>query len=653
MKNPRASLVLLSVFIATTLFLELTFKTRLLHLEFRMQHFFSLDVLRNILFTVTYGFFVLLFLKLFKSRTVKYLFVVFILLLVVLYFSQDIYYLIANNFYSFAFSGELATGLTFFYRLPQSLTWGHLWYLIPIISLYLFLRLAHVKKLDVFNIRYTRVHQPFIYAVLAGVFLFVSISTISADRDPDNIFDFSDYDLYIQPVVPHTAMRKFGLLSYARIDIQNALTSRSESVDEDIRIEDYFASRTGHELNVMTRRFTDKNFIMIMAEALDTYALDPDLMPNLYALSQNAWTFDNFYAPLYYRNTADTEFMVQTGFYPNRNVQLSMEAYVDNTFPYTLPNLFNMRNYATFAYHNFSDHFYPRETFHPDTLGYDAYFGPDDMGLITPPNSERDARGHYWHSDLQMFENTLPALLEQDKFFGYYLTVTGHLPYEPSRHDYALKHIDTIEAILAQKGLEDLEDDIKYYHAAQWEFDLAIGYLMATLEASGRLEDTVIAIFGDHYAYGLSQQDIWEYDTKKESRTELGIHNVPFMIYHAGLTPKTFAETFSSVDILPTLANMFNLPLDYKTVMGEDAFNSIQNRVVFSSMSFLTDTYFYEVERDLFEPLSPTFTATDPRPLIGEVYYQMLINNYILTHDYFSPGYGLDNDEDDGDDLAS
>lgn len=652
MKNPRASLVLLSVFIATTLFLELTFKTRLLHLEFRMQHFFSLDVLRNILFTITYGFFVLLFLKMFKERTVKYLYVVFILLLVVLYFSQDIYYLIANNFYSFAFSGELAAGLTFFYRLPQSLTIGHLWYLIPLISLYVFLRLVQKKQLNVFNIRYTRIYQPFVYAALAGFALFLTISTISDDRDPDNAYDFSDYDLYIQPVVPHSAMRKFGLLSYARIDIQNAVTSRAASREADVSVEEYLESRTGHELNAMSHIFQDKNLILIMAEALDTYAINPDLMPNLYALNENAWSFDNFYAPLYYRNTADTEFMIQTSFYPNRNVQLSMQTYIDNTFPYTLPKLFNMRNYQTFAYHNFSDHFYPRQTFHPETLGYDAYFGPDEMGLITPPNDAREARGHYWHSDLAMFENTLPTLLENERFFGYYLTVTGHLPYEPSRHDYALKHIDTIEAILAEKGLEDLEEDIKYYHAAQWEFDLAVGYLMATLEASGRLEDTVVVIFGDHYAYGLNQDDIWEYDTQKESRTELGIHNVPFIIYHEGLTPKSFSETFASVDVLPTIANMFNLPLNYQFVMGEDAFNSTQNRIVFSSMSFLTDTYFYEVERDLFESLAHSFTATDPRPFIGEVHYQMLINNYILTHDFFSPGYGLDRDE-EVEDFAS
>ncbi|MFW5865141.1 MAG: sulfatase-like hydrolase/transferase, partial [Candidatus Izemoplasmataceae bacterium] len=182
---------------------------------------------------------------------------------------------------------------------------------------------------------------------------------------------------------------------------------------------------------------------------------------------------------------------------------------------------------------------------------------------------------------------------------------------------------------------------LKYYHAAQYEFDLAIGYLIEALIDAGELNDTVIVIFGDHYAYGLEQDVIWNYDTKKNPETILNIHNVPMIIYNPALETAEFENFFSTIDIMPTLANMFNLDLDYQAIMGDDAFNSKPNTVLFSSTSFLTDDYYYEVERDLFEYFDHgNIDITDTRPLLGEIFYRINVNNYVLNNDYFSELYG-------------
>ncbi len=67
---------------------------------------------------------------------------------------------------------------------------------------------------------------------------------------------------------------------------------------------------------------------------------------------------DNYYSPLYYRSTADSEFMTQTSLFPNKNVTLSMDAYMENTFPYTIASIFNNEGYETFSYHNYIDYFF-------------------------------------------------------------------------------------------------------------------------------------------------------------------------------------------------------------------------------------------------------------------------------------------------------
>lgn len=613
-------------------------------MDFRPRALFSIEVLRNILFSIAYGLFVILFLKLFKPKTVRKLFGAALIMLVLLYFSQDIYYLIANNFYSFAMAGEIGRGFTFIYRIPQTISLGHALYLIPITVFIIIMRYTRGQEARYFDIRYKNVWQPLIFGIIAISSLTIAIASIDTSVDKQSEFDYSDYDLYREPTVPHAAMRKFGVLSYARLDLQNAIRPRqSEEDDDSVKvgrlIDEFLQEQPEHVQNVKTGIFEDQNFIMIMAEALDTYAIDPHLMPNLYNLKQESWVFENFYAPLYYRNTADTEFMIQTGFYPNKNVQLSQQSYLENTFPHTFPRLFKEQGYTSYAFHNFSDHFYPRKDFHPQALGYDAYFGEASLGLEVPDNDERDARGHYWHSDVELFEKGLPHLLEHDQFLGYFLTVTGHLPYDGNRHDIARANLEIIDPILDATGREDIDESLKYYHAAQWEFDQALGELLDTLEAEGVRDNTVIAIFGDHYAYGLEQDTIWDYDTKKDDSSLLNIHNVPFILHHPKLNHQTFDNIFSSVDVLPTLANMFNLPFNHQDVIGQDAFNNAPNQVIFSSTSFLSRYIRYEVETDTFTHLRPDSPIDDERGMIGRVYHLIRINNLILEHDYFSDDF--------------
>ncbi|MFU8785743.1 MAG: sulfatase-like hydrolase/transferase, partial [Candidatus Izemoplasmataceae bacterium] len=203
------------------------------------------------------------------------------------------------------------------------------------------------------------------------------------------------------------------------------------------------------------------------------------------------------------------------------------------------------------------------------------------------------------------------------------------------------EHADHIRLLLELDGRDEVDESIVYYHAAQWEFDLAIGYLMDYLEQENVLDDTVIVIFGDHYAYGLDRDVIWDYDTVKNPETMLNIHNVPLVIYTPGLEAQSFDNFFATVDLLPTLSNMFNLNLNYQQIMGEDAFNSVQNTILFSSTSFLTESYYYEVERDIFRYFGSEDEPTvDYRPYIGQMFHRINVNNYVLNNDYFSEFYG-------------
>lgn len=449
--------------------------------------------------------------------------------------------------------------------------------------------------------------------------------------DDDSVYNYSDYDLYQEPYSPYLAIKKFGLFTYIRIDLESNFGEEAPVDEVEDEIADFMSEFPEHEINDYTGYFEGKNLILIMAESLDTYAVDPLVMPNLYGMLDHAWYFENYYSPLYYRNTADTEFMTQTSFYPHSGVELSMEAFKDNTFLYTLPRMFENLGFTTMAFHDYTDYFYPRSNFDPNTLGYESYYGAVDMGLLEEPDGY--IADHNWPSDTLMMEQVLTHLEGEDQFFTYILTVSGHLPYDDT-HEIAVNNLETITNLFLENDRELPVDSILYYLAAQYEFDQSLGILLAGLEEENQLDDTVIMIYGDHYAYGLDMEDIWAYDTVKEDFSTLDIHNVPMFIYHPSLDQQTISNTMSSIDIMPTLSNLFGLGIDYQKVMGQDALDDIPNVVLLSNGSIISDHYSYNIETDTF--------LTEEESYLEEAYimnnymiHKKLISNMILENDYF------------------
>jgi len=430
------------------------------------------------------------------------------------------------------------------------------------------------------------------------------------------------------------ALKKFGLLTYTQRDFFSLFRTDPLSESEyEILIEDYFESKTNHKVNNYSRIFENKNLIFIMAESFDTFAINEELTPNLYQLKTESAYFENYYSPLYYRSTADTEFLVQTSMYPDNNVTLSMDFYADNTFHSTLPKLFETNGYETFSFHNYIDYFYPRSSFHLNTLGYNNYFGPEEMGMAVENSDNSIIFTHDWQSDLEMMIAAVPEFINEDKFFVNMLTVSGHFKYD-NNHPIAVKNAQEVTDYEIRNEIE-LDEEIFHYLAANIELDKAIGYLFEQLEDKNKLEDTVIIIFGDHYAYGVDNNTIWEYDDMKIDKDDMDIHNVPLMIYSGSSLLSGFVDNYmSSIDFIPTISNLFDLPLDYRLVFGNDALADKENIVRFADLSFISSTFSYESLPEvmsLSENVNPEYIKYLSNKFINDYTYNLLVLNY----DYF------------------
>lgn len=100
-------------------------------------------------------------------------------------------------------------------------------------------------------------------------------------------------------------------------------------------------------------------------------------------------------------------------------------------------------------------------------------------------------------------------------------------------------------------------------------------------------ENTVVVCVADHFAYGLDEETLLA--TKGEHWALR--QRAPFFIYTKDPVLKAlpWIKSAQNADFLPTLANLFSLDLNQKT-LGRDIFDpNYKGYVIFSNYSFLTD----------------------------------------------------------------
>lgn len=625
-QKAKNTLYLFLFMFLSILYFEVLFKIRVLTIALDSNLF------RIFLFSLAYTFLFMFLAKFFNEKTTKIVIWVFTLLIMSLYFNQEIYSSFVESFYSLRLAGDFTMGLSFISDYFYALRFMHVFYLVPFITIYLLSRYNLIH----YDIAYGTLKAPLLFLASFGLLFFLGLNTINENDDNENVdIIYSDMDLYTYMYNSQDAIKKFGMITYTQRDFFSIFRSDPLSESEyEVLLDDFFENRPIHENNTYTGIFEDKNFIFIMAESLDTYAINEELTPNLYYLKENYAYFNNYYSPLYYRSTADTEFLVQTSIYPDKNVTLSMEAYTDNEFPNTLPKLFEEKGYSTMSFHNYTNYFYPRDTFQLEALGYDAYYGSEEMGMLDNPAEGAIINNHTWQSDLEMMEYAIPKFINEDKFFVNMLTVSGHFRYNSS-HNIAIKH----EATVAQYEIDndiDLPDEIFWYLAANIELDNALGLLLDELEDNNLMDDTVIMIFGDHYAYGVDKETIWEYDDIKEDNSDMDIHNVPLLLVSDSyMFDQPIDNYMSSIDFIPTISNLFSLRVNYQQIFGNDAMSNSEHIVRFADMSFVSKDFSYD---SLSEEYVITDEAVTPEYLLS-IHHQM-INDYMynltmLEYDYF------------------
>lgn len=346
-----------------------------------------------------------------------------------------------------------------------------------------------------------------------------------------------------------------------------------------------FAMETTKE-NDYTGFFEGNNLIYITAEGFSTAAVDPVLTPTLYQLTHSGIVIPEYYVPLWQTSTSDGEYVNLTGLIPDQ--QFSMKRTAENEQPYSLANYFKKEGAVCYAYHNNTLSYYDRHLSHPN-LGYN--FKASKIGDL----KEEEWSGQlftmehpdYWPaSDLEMMQATVPEFVNEDRFHVYYLTVSGHMNYDFRGNRMSSLNADKVQGMTCS-------EEGKAYVACNIELDKALSYLMSALYAAGKLENTVICLSADHYPYGM---DLDTYETlmgMENLKDSLDIYRNSLILWKSGMETITVNEPCSSMDLVPTLLNLFGFEYDSRLFSGRDIFSDKAPLVVFANRSFITDKASY------------------------------------------------------------
>lgn len=316
---------------------------------------------------------------------------------------------------------------------------------------------------------------------------------------------------------------------------------------------------------------SNKNLILIQLESTENFLVglsvnNQEITPNLNQLMKESLYFPNFYSQIGRGNTSDAEFISNTSLYPSENEIIS-ESSKDTEYP-SLPRLLKKKNYTAVTFHPNEITFWCRHYLYP-ALGFDQYYDKEYY-------QDQDLLGRWGSSDEVLFQKALPVLMDLQKnkqrFYASIITLTNHHPYILPENKKRLNLPEQLKGTFVGN----------YLTSANYQ-DYALGQFIQDLKVNHLWEHSVLVVYGDHFGISKFQETQHrDFFIPLLGRAHDAIDglNVPLVIRVPGLKPQIIHTPGGQIDLLPTLANLFGLPLN-QIAFGQDILNYNQNLLGF------------------------------------------------------------------------
>ena len=432
------------------------------------------------------------------------------------------------------------------------------------------------------------------------------------------------------------------LYTYHATDIVETILGTKVPIEEiELTEEDIheLKSRARLQEGQLTGLGKGKNLIVLQVEALQNFVVNlnyngQEITPNLNKLvgDESSVYYNNYFQLLGRGNTSDAEFVTQNSLYPSME-EPTYTQYQDNTF-YGLPWLLRDNGYTTWVFHGYEKAFWNREL---------AYVNQGFQRFISQEDFEFEEVLGFGIRDEEFFDQTIDYLKELDNvddnpFYAFIITLSSHTPFKMPEEYNVLnikeEHQDNM-----------IGDYLQSIHYADQE----IGRFIENLKKEGLYEDTVIALYGDHFAISAAQDEaVLMEDIVGASYDFDHMKNIPLVIHIPGeAIGETISTIGSQLDFYPTISNIMGYNNTKGLVFGRDLTNYTGNNVIAPQTymlkgSFIDKDILFEISRDGIFERSRAINRHTRKVLDVEQFRQKSedVNkeidksNYILKMDY-------------------
>jgi Phosphoglycerol transferase and related proteins, alkaline phosphatase superfamily len=389
-------------------------------------------------------------------------------------------------------------------------------------------------------------------------------------------------------------VRRLGTVNYHYLDFYNSMYSSINrkipvSKAKETEIKTFLQTNTNDTYNLKGAA-QGKNLIMIQVEALQGFTInnkvnEQEITPNLNKWANRSVYFDNLYYQIAAGGTSDAEFMTNNSLYPAPSGSAYF-LYSGNEFN-AMPKNFKDSGYDTAALHGYQETFWNRNIVYKQ-LGFNNFYSEKNYNI--------DENVGLGLSDKSFLNQSIDKIKDLNKpYYAFLITLSSHFPYDDTTK-YGDFNVGTYEGTL-------FGDYLKAIHYT----DEQLGMFLDKLDKDGILKDSVVVLYGDHYAIPRNhEEELSEFLNKTSPMSDIEwakLQKIPMMVHFPDESQKGVNNiTAGQMDIYPTICNLFNLP--NKNLMGKDLFNPKDENVVFRDGSFTDGKYYYVSQTNTYYDMS-------------------------------------------------
>ena len=431
--------------------------------------------------------------------------------------------------------------------------------IIPIITLFITKKISNIQKRSIPKLTISLTTS---LAIIIGAILFIDIFKLS---------NYSTASISKPQWNPAETVAASGPISYHLQEASKAITRLvSNPSSDDINEIETWINNNKENLpdNEFKGLFKGKNVIFLQIESLENFVIGKktngtEIAPFLTKLSKEGLYFTNIYEQNNGGDSIDCDFLINSSTFTLGD-QITALDYSENTYPNSLPKLFENIGYETITSHAENYSAFNWSKLHKNAFGVDTLWSLNDYNY--------DEAVGYGISD-RTFLNQLSEKLKTLKqpFLFQSPTLSSHGPFAIGKE-------------YRQLNLPKEVDESKlggYFESIHYT-DAQIKMFFDKLSESGVLNNTVVVMYGDHTGvHKYYNNEIKDLDYEGGWWKDYD-HKIPLIIYTPNMKPSVITASGGQSDFLPTISYLMGIDksLYENTSMGRVLVNTNRNSTI-------------------------------------------------------------------------